>query len=1709
MQGSGGWVALLTNTINANVLPEGQHLVQNTGGIFHLAIMNGFPGAGQGGLYYGYYSDFGALNVGAVVAGTNSSVVRACYGDPVQLYAFGGTTYQWTPETYLDDPTSNMPTAINLPPGAHNYTVEVSGACGSGTVPLTVLVSSPVTAHFETNVTSGCSPLEIRFEDQSAGTYFWQYDLGDGTPLIRYDLDGSDNTYPEPPDPFTFTHTYTNTTDLPIDYQVTLLVKNSSGCADIVTRTITVFPEIHSDFSATPDEGCEPLEVQFTNNSWGNTDTWLWEFGDGGSSVEENPVHEFRNLFGPGNLVFDTRLIAISPYNCRDTSSYPITVNPYIEASFAYDTVAACSPHEIIITDQSIGADIYHWDFGDGTTSASAGPVISKVYENHTSFPVTYTIQLSVENNEGCVDTIEREVTVYPEVDADFMAHPAEACSPSEVIFQNNSTGADTYFWDFGDGGTSTGEHPIHRYERNMLDHDTVFTVTLVATSAEYCRDTARMDVVIHPYIEAAFTVEDIVGCHPFTITIQNESTGVDTYYWDFGDGTPVSNTDSASFTHTYVNPNDSTVTYPLELIVFNEEGCSDTLVRYITVHPEITANFSTDGLEGCHPLTVTFTDLSVNAVDYFWDFGDGAGSIEPSPVHTFTNFGTTDTSYLVTLTTSTADGECVKSISWPILVHPQAKADFSFEDALGCSPFEVTFENLSIGATEFTWDFGDGTVINTSDAGPVTHSFVNSDFMDSREFEVSLAATNQAGCNDEIRKKVTVYPAIVSDFTASATEGCHPLRVEFTNQSAGAGTYLWDFGDGSSSGTADPVHLFTNTGTVDSVYTVTLVTVAPNNFCRDTFSVDITVHPYVLANFTIPDPLGCSPFDVVLENSSVNATLFHWDFGDGTDTTTFSTDPLIHRFVNPDFDNRQDFQITLVAENFAGCTSEITRTVTVEPAIQAEFSASQMSGCHPLTVDFTNLSDGAAYYHWDFGNGTTSQETDPIQTFTNMGSSDTTYHVWLYATASNNVCRDSFLLDILVHPYIQAGFTFEEGIRCSPSSVTFNNASVGGTSFHWDFGDGTDTVTTDMYPVDHVFVNPSFTHNSSFQVVLTASNDAGCTSQITRTVEVYPAIEAAFTASMTEGCHPLEVDFGNLSRGGYTYSWDFGDGASSDEDSPDHTFTNFTDNPVTRQVRLVATSRFNCTREATVAITIHPKPKARFEIDRAIDCALFDVPIVNTSLRADRYYWDFGDGAMLDTSSMGPIHHVYDNLTDDIATYMLKLNAVSDYGCVDSSRQKIYVYPRTIADFTSNEEGCSPFEAHFINESVRGHTYQWDFGDGTSMSTTDPTNVYFNLTGRDTTYLVTLTSTSVHGCVDSLTDTVHVYAQPYAEFIASPTHQIYPSADVSITNVTNEGNWGYRWEMGDGSTSSLEDPPVHTYGEWGNYEITLHVASSHCADSVSHTVRIFPAPAVAEFDTLYPGCEPLTVQFTNRSLYGDSCRWDFDDGTTSAETEPVHTFEKYGLYNVKLTVFGEGGRDYAYRQVEVYRMPVVDFRVSPDLVMLPDQITKFFNLSKHGSSYLWDFGDGNASTDESPSHLYSNLGTFDITLDVWTEDGCTDRLVKPAAVTVIGEGEIYFPNAFKPDMSGPNGGYFDQTAPERNHIFHPLWEGVAEYHLEIYNRWGEQLFVSDDVNIGWDGYHNGTLCSQGVYVWKCSGTFVNGEYFIEVGDVTLLHHRR
>jgi hypothetical protein len=209
----------------------------------------------------------------------------------------------------------------------------------------------------------------------------------------------------------------------------------------------------------------------------------------------------------------------------------------------------------------------------------------------------------------------------------------------------------------------------------------------------------------------------------------------------------------------------------------------------------------------------------------------------------------------------------------------------------------------------------------------------------------------------------------------------------------------------------------------------------------------------------------------------------------------------------------------------------------------------------------------------------------------------------------------------------------------------------------------------------------------------------------------------------------------------------------------------------------------------------------------------------------------------------------------------------------------------------------------------------------------------------------------------------------------------------------------------------------------------------------------------------------------------------------------------------VKLIALGLAGSDTTEQIVYIADNPQALFGVYPTEATTLKQLFKFINNSIDGVSYLWDFGDGNTSTDENPSHTYEEGGVYTVSLVVWSEDDCVDTLIQESLIRVVaGEGETMFPNAFVWNGSGPTGGYWEEGTID-NTVFHPHMENVVEMRMIIYNRWGEKLYESNKVHIGWDGYLNSEkLAIEGVYVYKCWVTYYSGQQEILTGDVTFLH---
>jgi PKD repeat protein len=1204
--------------------------------------------------------------------------------------------------------------------------------------------------------------------------------------------------------------------------------------------------------------------------------------------------------------------------------------------------------------------------------------------------------------------------------------------------------------------------------------------------------------------------------CAPNALDFINSSTNVSqttVFTWDFGDGSPLEVYDYTNWgqtvSHTYLP---GTVNCETQVTLTGENYCntlqggnSTATFNPIRIWDIDDAAIQASATLLCYPdTTVDFLNVTNRnclfqgniAQRYeYWNFGDYWGLGQDSivdwtpwpPTFPYTIAYPGIGIYNVMLIDSNFCGLDTAYIT--IQIVPPPTAALTASDDTICSGDAVTFFNGSTGgANEFFWNFGDGTGWQNLGAGDQTYTYFTPG-----DYTILLVANINGGtasCTDTVTIPLHVLPSPAAVINLDNDVGCDSLTVNFFDASVDAVTWFWDFGNGNTSTLQNPP---AQTYIGANQYTVTLMVTSLNGCTNtDTDLINIYQSPVVsflptsvcqneLAQFT--DFSSSSPGDPILTWS--------WDFDDGN-TSTLQNPTNTYLTIGT-------FNVVLAIAT-ANCAATDTVPITVDPIPNAGFTPSANSGCTDLPVDFTNTSTGAASYFWDFGDGDTSILTDPSHLFTNPYTFDTTYTVMLVALTTFG-CSDTAYDFITVYPTVQANFTHNGLPGCAPLAVDFVNLSTGGFLYLWDFGDG--NGSTAMSP-SYTYINTTlFIEIYDVELVVTSTN--GCTDTTVQQIIVYPIPEFGFTAQPDTGCSPITITFPSV-IGAVSYNWDFGDGGIGTGPTPTHTYVNSSTNTLTYDVTLIAISAFGCIDTTTSPVVIYPNPTAQFVPVITAGCSPFSASFQNSSLGAVTYLWDYGDGTTSDT--LIALHqHVFYNTTNASVFYDVFLTAYTVDGCADTMTQTIEVYPEVIAAFTSDTIGCSPLIIDFTNTSLLATTYNWDFGDGFVDIVQDPTHTFTNLTAVDVIYTVELIATSVNGCTDTAYIQITVTPTPTAAFAATPVNQVYPAATVNITNLSGAGTWDYQWDLGDGVTTSLQNPGSHIYATWGTYTITLIVSNAFCSDTVAQNIVIDPPIPLADFIGSGAGCAPLTVSFTDQSEWVDTWEWDFGDGTNTAFTQnPTHTYYIAGTYSVTLTVTGPGGQDVLIKidSVVVYDRANAFFGAEPEEVFIPNQPVTFFNFSTNADTYSWDFGDGETSTDENPQHYYTSEGSYTVMLIASNALGCPDTFYVPNAVTAIAGGDIVFPNAFTPNPGGGNGGQYDPNSVT-NDVFFPVFNGVTDYHMMIFTRWGELIFESFDTAVGWDGFYREEACQQEVYVWKVDGKFSDGSRFSQAGDVTLL----
>ena len=770
-----------------------------------------------------------------------------------------------------------------------------------------------------------------------------------------------------------------------------------------------------------------------------------------------------------------------------------------------------------------------------------------------------------------------------------------------------------------------------------------------------------------------------------------------------------------------------------------------------------------------------------------------------------------------------------------------------------------------------------------------------------------------------------------------------------------------------------------------------------------------------------------------------------------------------------------------------------------------ALFSGLSLSGgwcTNDLQISTTTTNPGDTY-QWYYNGIAIIGETS---TSLNLSQNNFSPGTYTLMTSNSGSCVTA-TINVPPPNYPSANFTAVNA--CEGNPIIFNdNSTINGggsiVSWQWNFGDGNSSTQQNT---SHTYANDG-TYNTTLIVV----SDSGCSDTVTMPVIQLPNpnpdfyIQNYLNQSSINGI-PLGIciydavtfsDNSTINNGVInSWQWDFGDGNTSTQQNPSHNYSNSGQ----FNVQLTTISDSGCIDSTTFLLTINPQPLANFTAQN--ECAGVNINFNNTSTgNVLGSIWDFGDGNS--STQLNP-SHAYNSS----GIYPVTLIAISDSGCLDTTSNNVEAYPIPNANFTGNDvciyDSLCFTNLSTVNPSDTIVNYIWNFGDNSPLQNIqNPCHLYSNYGN----YNITLIVGSNNGCIDDTTISFYIHDKPLANFTAdTPCVNVPPMqfTDLSTVNgIDNINQWNWDFNTGQGASSTQHS--TFNFGQDGVFPAQLIVTTDFgCKDTVLKNVKVYEKPT-ADFsvDTAI-FCHPYCVNFSDLSSSNSTniiaWNWDLGNGEMNNSSAPATCYTNESntqtqYYTPTLIVensFGCFDTITKNNFITVWPLPLADFDAQPQPTDIYEPLVEFPNYSVGASSWLWHFGDGsNDSVNYSPQHVYADSGTYYVFLEVWSQYGCYDSIIKP--VRINPDYAIFIPNAFTPDGLGGNETFFFKGY------------GIVEEDFEfwIFDRWGETIYYTQKFK-PWDGTYKGEPAKQDVYVYKFIVKDIFDVKHTYIGKVTLL----
>lgn len=1238
-------------------------------------------------------------------------------------------------------------------------------------------------------------------------------------------------------------------------------IYNSPGAYDFtlilpsgVSRTFNDFVEVYAQpipaMLVDQTAGCLPFCTQFQDASVsvsGPIIEWSWDFGDGTFNDTANPMHCYAQAGA-----FTPVLTVVNAYGCFATIQMPQLINVSDQlpvASFDIGGQSSCSlPTTISFNSTSVYSSNYLWFVNDNAAGSATESLTLPFQQTGI-----YDVCLIASNNIGCSDTVCQSFEVSEQPTAGFIMENDTICAGQSVVFQNTTYPLPTSVeWDFNNDGVTNS---TSLNGSNTFNNPGNYIVHMTAHFGAVCEMTFSDTVSVMANPSVNFSADITSACYaPLTVNFTNLATNQpnSVFSW-FINGEWVS--DFTHLTYTFDTPG----YYDVKLLRENSFGCLRSRTHFDIIQIE-TPTLTFEHEEAiCVGESAEISNVEVSSgeaiTDYSWDMNaDGIEDADgATPDYTFEQHG----EYSIVLTVTTANGclasdtsDIPLSVLQPIVPsftvnHTESCAGQDFQYCIGYQP-----------GNTYIWDFHDGSGAITMEE---TDSCLTHTYEDTGYFDVSLTIYNGA-CNTGITMEdfVHIIPPLAL-FSFDVT--CDSFGVEFTDESIGADSLVWDFGDGSPLliNEQNPTHYYADPGQ----YTVTLTAFQHGFWCSDSKRQTLFVsrpNPKI----TLTPQEGCSPLHVAIENEKRN---IHWEVqaenGDeitvervyipgepawtivhhhaGTTTTTHSDDPINFTWPQLIFDTPGVYDIYVSATNFNGCVADTVYSDAITVLQGGHFSDvshSILDACNngSVLVQFEATSPQANQCVWTFSDGAQAEGHSVIHEFS--GPFDYTAGIGASLTATNaDGCSSSSSQNVDVALPPLASFDWADPAVCRFEQVEFNNTSSApiGTSYAWSFGD--DSVELGITDASH-----TYSANGEYTVCLTATNILGCSSSFCHPVPVVVESPDALMNIHPEVNNCLySVSFENLTQGPISATWwDFGDNQTGNETSVAHTY------PIgVFDATMITTASNGCT-DTLIAPDILNFSESVGPFRQFLDsvqCTPFQVSFeaFNINDASFGYFWDFNDGEG-DPFGGTVTQHTYNTP----GTYCPSIIMTDANGCdVYIHCSEPIVVVNLVASYVTPEYICAGDTATLYAGNVDGIIWA-DAGTITDAGTLE-------ITGTSSMD-VTLTA-GLSDCVT--TDTLHIEVKTLPEVTLQLTDSVcFDSGELTLSGGLPAGAAG-AYFFGETSISTFNTQTAPNTHYSISYVFTDEFG---CSNSATDIIYVMPLPIVepitdrafCDGDTLY-----------------------------------------------------------------------------------------------------------------------------------------------------------------------------------------------------------------------------------------------------------------